>query len=81
MTLLLNEDQRELQRSLRAMFEKQSDSKRVRAVHEAAGSLCLDGSELGPRRERLRSVLEGGRGFGSLGADRLARRRPKPPEL
>lgn len=35
MTLLLNEDQRELQRSLRAMFEKQSDSKRVRAVHEA----------------------------------------------
>ena len=36
MTLLLNEDQRELQRSLRAMFEKQSDSKRVRAVQEAA---------------------------------------------
>ena len=43
----------------------------ARAVHEAAGSLCLDASEPDPRRERLRSALEGGRSFGSLGADRL----------
>lgn len=35
MTLLLNEDQREFQRTLRALFEKESDSKRVRAVQEA----------------------------------------------
>lgn len=35
MTLLLNEDQREFQRTLRSLFEKESDSKRVRAIHEA----------------------------------------------
>lgn len=36
MNLLLNEDQREFQRTLRALFEKQSESQRVRAV-QAAG--------------------------------------------
>lgn len=37
MTLLLNEDQREFQHTLRSVFEKQSDSKRVRAVQAAGG--------------------------------------------
>ena len=36
MNLLLNEDQRECQGPLRALFEKQSASQRVRAV-QAAG--------------------------------------------
>ena len=37
MTLLLNDDQREFQHTLRSVFEKQADSKRVRAV-QAAGT-------------------------------------------
>lgn len=37
MTLLLNDDQREFQHTLRSVFEKHADSKRVRAVQAAGG--------------------------------------------
>ena len=37
MTLLLNDDQREFQHTLRSVFEKHADSKRVRSVQAAGG--------------------------------------------